>query len=230
MIPKLIIMLTHNDQTIENADKIFNECRDLPVKYWGFKNIGISENKMCKLLHDMQNAKKKTFLEVVTYTEKSCLESAKFACEHKFDYLLGTQFYPSVWEYLRNKPIQYYPFVGNVSGNPSVLSGNSGDMLKQINAFCMDGIPGIDLLAYRYDQGSPSKLAKKIVSCSKLNTIIAGSIDSIDRIKFVKDINPWGFTMGSALVNQKFVEGADFRTNLKRVLEIIKNIDTKPYI
>ena len=40
MESKIIIMLTHNDQTVKNALEVFDSCKDLPVDFWGFKDVG----------------------------------------------------------------------------------------------------------------------------------------------------------------------------------------------
>ena len=225
MKSKLIVMLTQNDQTTKYANKIFHECRDLPIDYWGFKNIGISESEMCELICAMKEEGKRTFLEVVTYTKESCLASAKFACKHKLDFLLGTLFYPDVWNYLKSEDIQYYPFIGNVSDNPSILSGSPEDMMHESDRFLAESIPGIDLLAFRYMNGDPIHLAHKIVEHTRLNVILAGSINSIERIKTVNVINPWGFTIGSALFTQNFVKGGGFRENLEKVLEVMDTLN-----
>lgn len=218
-------MLTHNDQTVKDARKIFNECKDLPIEFWGFKNIGISEKEMKGLVTDIHNANKKAFLEVVTYSEQSCFEAAKFACDNNFDYLLGTLFYPSVWEYIKKTPIQYYPFVGDVTGNPSKLCGSIESIIKDANDFYNKCIPGIDVLAYRYESGDPEKLANAVTSQTKANTIIAGSINSIERIETINDISPWAFTIGSALITHEFVPNTDFRTNLERVIDIMNSME-----
>ena len=42
----LIVMLTLNDKTVENAIECFQSCVDLPIEYWGFKNVGIPYEKM----------------------------------------------------------------------------------------------------------------------------------------------------------------------------------------
>ena len=39
--PELIVMLTHNDRTVENAYEIFDACKDAKAKYWGFKEVCI---------------------------------------------------------------------------------------------------------------------------------------------------------------------------------------------
>ena len=219
--PRLIVMLTHNDQTILDAVSTFENCIDLPVQYWGFKDVGIPHSEMCRLIDAMKAAGKKTVLEVVTYTEESCMRAARFACEYGFDYLMGTLFFPSVWNFLKTQPIQYFPFVGDVYGSPSVLTGNTEDMVNQANEFYEQDIPGIDILAYRYNNGCPDKLVQQVVLRSKTKTVVAGSIDSVERIKTVKEYNPWGFTMGSALFSQKFVRNAGCRANLERVLHLM---------
>ena len=36
-IPELIVMLTYNDCTANNAYEIFDKCKNSQAKYWGFK-------------------------------------------------------------------------------------------------------------------------------------------------------------------------------------------------
>lgn len=225
MVPNLIIMLTQNDVTVDNALETFNSCRDLPIQCWGFKNIGLSKNAMSNLISTIKASGKKTFLEVVTYDEKSCMEAARFACDFGIDYLLGTLYFPNVGDYLKSMPIQYFPFIGNVHGNPSILTGTPKDMILQANNLYKKNISGVDILAYRYDGKKPEQLAKEIVTQIKSKAIIAGSIDSIERLKEVMDIHPWGFTIGSALFNGKFANKENFRTNLEEVLKIIDTIN-----
>ena len=56
MRPEIIIMLTHHDVTVENAAEVFEACKDLPVKFWGFKNVGLPEDKMKELATAMKEA------------------------------------------------------------------------------------------------------------------------------------------------------------------------------
>ena len=67
---ELIVMLTHNDVTVPNALEVFTSCRDLPVKYWGFKDHGLEPAAMKQLVDVMMANGKTTFLEVVSYTEE----------------------------------------------------------------------------------------------------------------------------------------------------------------
>lgn len=96
MLDKLIVMPTHNDVTVPDAQKLFDENKDLPITNWGFKDVGLEPEKMKKLCASMKAAGKTTFLEVVTYSEEECMRGAKLAVECGFDCLLGTIFYDSV--------------------------------------------------------------------------------------------------------------------------------------
>ena len=79
MKPELIVMLTHNDRTVENAIEIYRECRNSKAKFWGFKEVGLPIGKMKELCAMMKADGKTTFLEIVAYTEEECLAGAQTA-------------------------------------------------------------------------------------------------------------------------------------------------------
>lgn len=218
MESNLIVMLTHEDKTVENALEIFETCKGLPVNYWGFKDVGLPSPQMRELIKALKSAGKTTFLEIVSYTKDECMAGAEFAVDFGFDFLMGTLFFPEVWEFLKEKDIKYSPFVGDVSGSPSVLKGTVESMLEESESLRAEGVHGVDLLAFRHES-DPEELARDFIRLSKIPVILAGSIDSFERIEFVNDINPWGFTMGSALFNENFVPGGSFRQNLVKVVE-----------
>lgn len=218
MESSLIVMLTHDDKTVENALEVFETCKDLPVKFWGFKDVGLPRPQMRELIKALKDAGKTTFLEVVSYTEEECQAGAEFAVEFGFDYLMGTLFFPEVWKYLKGKDIKYFPFVGEVSGSPSVLEGSAESMVEESNFFKSVGVHGVDLLAFRHTS-DPENLAREFICNSAVPVVLAGSISSFERIEFVNQVNPWSFTMGSALFNTNFLPDSTFRENLKRVVE-----------
>lgn len=224
MKPELIVMLTQNDITVDNAQTVFDSCSDLPVKFWGFKNTGIEPGDAKRLVRAMKESGKVTFLEVVTYTEESCLENAKLAVEYEFDYLTGTRFFPSVAKFLEGTPVKYFPFVGDVGGSPVTLKGTVQEILADCQRLERAGVHGLDLVAYRYAEGDPVDLAKQVVAQASTPVIIAGSIASYERLKIINEVNPWAFTMGSALFEGLFVSDGDFRINLQKVVELMNTI------
>ena len=221
MKEKLIVMLTHHDVTVKNAKEVFLSCKDLPVVNWGFKDVGLPPEEMKELCQLMKQAGKTTFLEVVTYSEEECMRGAKLAVECGFDYLAGTIFYDSVLDYIKQQDLKYCPFVGKVYGRPSVLEGTVESCLKQEEEYRQKGVFGIDLLGYRYAEGDPEVFSKEFIKKSGLPVIMAGSIDSPARIETVRWMNPWTFTMGSALFDKKFVADGTFRENLEKVVSLL---------
>lgn len=216
MVPEIIIMLTHHDVTVKNAAEIFEECKDLPVKYWGFKNVGLPKDEMKALAKAMKDAGKTTFLEVVTYDEASCLDGAQTAIDCGFDCLMGTLYYDSVAKLLKDNNMDYMPFVGKVSGSPSILEGSNEEIIANAKELMAKGITGFDILAYRHVIDG-EKLAREFCAAVDAKICIAGSISSYERIDTMFDIGPWTFTMGSALFDKKFVPSGSFYENLEAV-------------
>jgi len=218
----MIVMLTNHDKTVKNALELFEECKNIPVEHWGFKNIGLPIIQMKKLVRNMKNANKKTFLEVVSYTEKECIEATKLAIECEFDYLMGTIFFQSVYDLLKDKPIKYMPFCGKVSGSPSVLEGSIDEIIAHAKSIKEKNVYGLDLLTYRYT-GDPEELAQKFIKEIDLPVIIAGSINSFEKLEKVKKLNPWGFTIGSAFFDKKFVKGGSFKEQIERIVKYLES-------
>lgn len=224
MKSELIVMLTNNDVTVKNAQEVFDDCKDIAaVKYWGFKNVGLPIDEMKVLVNSMKEAGKTTFLEVVTYTEEECLKNAMLAVECGFDCLCGTLFYDSVWAYLKDKEISYNPFIGEVYGSPSILEGSIYEIVDQAKKLEEKGIKGFDLLAYRYT-GDPEVLADNCVKNLQADVVMAGSIDTKEKLEKVNEINPASFTMGTALFKQMFVADGTVKENLEEVVRIMDSI------
>lgn len=223
MTSELIIMLTNNDITVKNAAEVFESCKDLPAKKWGFKDVGLPKEEMIALAKKMKEAGKETYIEVVTYTEKGCLEGAKMAYECGFDYLTGTLPFDSVFQYAKEHGLKYSPFCGNVGGSPVVLSGTVEDVVQSAKECMEKGATGIDLTSYRYEEGDPVELTKAVVDAVGAEHVcIAGSIGNTERMDAMKEAGVAEYTMGSALFNANFVKGGTFRENLEFVLDYLK--------
>jgi len=217
---KIVVMLTNNDKTVKDAIGVFDSSKDLPVQFWGFKNIGLPVEQMKQLVKNMKDAEKTTFLEVVSYTEDECMKAAKLAVECNFDYLMGTLFYDSVFSFLKDQPIKYSPFCGKVSGSPSILEGTIDEIINDAKNMQKKGVDAFDILAYRY-VGDPEELAEKFIQAIDIPIIIAGSINGYERLDKINELNPWGFTMGTALFKKNFDKDGTFKDNLRKVIDYL---------
>ena len=214
MKPELIVMLTYNDRTAENAIELFDDLKSLPITHWGFKNVGITNEEMKRLVDKMKAAGKIICLEGVTLSEEEGFATAKLAVEHGFDILMGTAFFDSIKAYLKNQTIKYYPFPGHIHGHPNILDGTQQQIVQDALSLEAKGVDGLDLLTYRYT-GNPETLLKKVVEAVKTVPIVsAGSIDAYERITKICDIGVWGFTIGTAFFEKKFAPQGSFKDNV----------------
>lgn len=216
--PELIVMLTHNDHTVENAPAIFEACKNSKAKFWGFKEKSLPLEKMKELFATMKAHGKTTFLEVVEYDEAAGLQGAQVAKECGCDILMGTVFYDSINEFCQNNNLKYMPFVGEVTERPSILSGDIDAIIRQAQDYLAKGVHGFDLLGYRYT-GDPVALNRAFVEAIDAPVCLAGSIDSYQRLDEVMEANPWAFTIGSAFFDEKF--GQDFAKQIDIVCDYI---------
>lgn len=217
--PKLIVMLTHNDRTVSNAAEIFNSCKNSKAEIFGFKEEGIPFAEMKKLFETMKNCGKITALEVVAYNEEECLDAAEKAVECQCNFLMGTKFFDSVNNFCRKNNLKYMPFVGEITGRPSVLEGTLEGMIDEAQKCLSKGVFGIDLLGYRYT-GDAVALNKNFVAQINAPVCIAGSVNSYKRLDEVKAANSWAFTIGGAFFENKF--GEDFSEQIDTVCNYMK--------
>lgn len=201
--PQLIVMLTHDDMTVPNAAKVFEECRNSKAGYFGFKEEPLPHDEMKKLFSAIREAGKKTVLEVVAYTEEEGIRGARLAAECGCDILMGTMYFDSVLEICRENGMKYMPYVGDITDRPSVLHGTPEAMIAEAKECIAKGAYGIDLLGYRYT-GDAAELNRRFVAETGAPVCLAGSVNSYERLDEVKEAAPWAFTIGSAFFDGVF--------------------------
>jgi hypothetical protein len=224
MKPEFILMLTYNDSTVKDALNIFRECKDAPVMHWGFKDVGLPPDEIKTLVEEMKAVGKTTYLEVVSLSEEDGLRGAKIAVESGFDILMGTVFFDSILEYLREKPIKYYPFPGHIYNHPSILDGTIEDIVAHARFLESKGVQGMDLLSYRY-VGEAPLLLREVVKATSVPIVSAGSIESYKRLAEVWHAGAWGFTIGSALFDKKFIPNGSFLKNALAICDWLEKTD-----
>lgn len=217
-IPQLIVMLTHNDYTVENAEEVFEEGRGSRASFWGMKEHPLLRERMKNLYARMKKCGKTTALEVVGYDFDSAMKGAELAKYCGCDILMGTKFYDSISKFCRENGILYFPFVGNIVGRPSVLSGSIDEIIDEARDVIARGADGVDLLGYRYVDDAEALIAALVKSVDA-PVCIAGSIDSYQRLDSVCRVSPHSFTIGSAFFNNCF--GGSISEQIDKVIGYI---------
>ncbi|MGL4232527.1 MAG: 4-hydroxythreonine-4-phosphate dehydrogenase [Casimicrobium sp.] len=214
-----ILMLTRNDRTVVNARAVYQDVRRCDLRYVGFKDIGLPFDELRRLADDIRGDGRKVMLEVVSATQESELRSIEAAIKLKVDYLLGGRHATEAVKLLKGLPIQYFPFVGHTVGHPTMLTGTIADIVEDAQRLCaIDGVHGLDLLAYRFNGDAPT-LARRVVQAVSKPVIAAGSIDRPERVLAMREAGARAFTVGSALFDGLFPANA-MKAQIESVLQL----------
>jgi 2,4-dienoyl-CoA reductase-like NADH-dependent reductase (Old Yellow Enzyme family) len=215
-------MLTHHDLTIPNAIEVFEEVKDTGLRFIGCKDVGLSLDKMKILFKKMKDAGMTTFLEVVTYSEEEHFSGVKTAINMNADYLIGGMpwFAKKTLSFLKDSKaqIKYFPYVGEIEGHPCILKGEIDYIINNAKEFEKLGVDGVNLLLYRYT-GDKNKLLDRVTKELNLPIIVAGSVDSFEKIQKLIEKDIWAFTIGSAVLERKIA----FKQTVREEIEVVLN-------
>jgi len=218
---EFIFFLTYSDVTIYNALEVFEQVKDTGVKYVGFKDIGLPKEKLKKLREMIRDAGKTSVLEVVSTTEEDNMRSVRMGIDLEVDYLIGGTYVDQTLPLLRGEGTKYFPYIGKIVGHPCLQRGTIKEICDDGKRVERLGADGIDLLSYRYD-GDPVALTKAVKKAVSIPIIVAGSINSFERVRKVKELGVWGFTIGSAVLDKEFIPAGSVVDQIEAVLKEIK--------
>jgi hypothetical protein len=201
-----IFMLTKSDKTVQNAMQIYEGIASTAIQYVGFKDIGLPFDELKALAQRIRCDGKKVMLEVVSTSEESELRSVEAAIQMGVDHLLGGRHAEQAVRLLKNTTIQYFPFAGQTVGHPTQLTGSEREIVDDAKRLAaLDGVHGLDLLAYRFNGDGP-QLMRSVVGAVSIPVIAAGSIDSNRRVQAMRQSGAWAFTVGSAVFDGCFLQ------------------------
>jgi len=199
-----IFMLTHNDRTVADARDCLEEVLGAGCRHIGFKDVGLPFDELTNLSRDIKSAGGTVYLEVVSLTRESELQSARAGLDFEVDFLLGGTRAAEVAPILHGTPIRYYPFPGRVVGHPSVLEGSAAEIAESaVNLAGRDDVHGLDLLAYRF-AGDVPDMMQAVCAAARKPVIMAGSIDTEQKVADVAAAGAAGFTVGTAAFDNRF--------------------------
>src|SRR5436190_15314250 len=116
-----IFMLTRQDRTISDCLELFRLVRPLGLKHVGFKDVGVPPATLAALNAAIQASGATSYMEVVSTTPETCLNSARVAVELGVDCLLGGTDVAVMQEVLQRSAARYFPFPGFPRGHPTKL-------------------------------------------------------------------------------------------------------------
>jgi hypothetical protein len=225
---EFVFMLTHNDRTVDNPVGVYEQIRGCGLRYIGFKDIGAPVAELREVCARAHGDGLEVMLEVVSTTQQEELRSVAASAEIGVDWLLGGTHPEEGLAVLGRtgaaaggngaRP-RYCPFPGTVVGHPSILRGEIGeiaDSARRITA--LDGVFGLDLLAYRHQTADAAELTRAVVQAASGPVIAAGSVASTGQITALDQAGAWGFTIGGAIFEGRLPGGPSIAGQVREVL------------
>jgi len=203
-----VFMLTQHDRTVSDCIAIADVACAVGVSHIGFKDVGVDRTTLDRLIARLRASDVTVYMEVVSTGADDCLSAARTACELGVDVLLGGTDAPAMNAIIAESSVRFLPFPGVPVGHPTRLGGSPSRIQTDCKRFEAQGCAGVDLLAYRATEADPLALIRAARSATRGTLLVAGSIDSPDRIRAVKDAGADAFTIGSAMMDASFEPGA----------------------
>lgn len=225
---EFIFMLTHNDVTVADARDVLAELGDTGLHYVGFKDIGPAPEVLSEVTAAAHTREMEVMLEVVSTSVEDEMRSLRAALEIGVDWVLGGTNPDEGGEILAGSGVRYCPFPGIVEGHPSVLKGEIGMIAEHAATLTVrDDIYGVDLLAYRHEHADPVALTRAVVDAAHGPVIAAGSVASVAQIADLEEAGAWGFTIGSAIFENRLPRGPSIAGQVTATLEAARGADLR---
>ena len=216
---EFVFMLTHHDRTVDQPASIYQEIRGCGLSYVGFKDVGASAAELREVCGQAHEDGLEVMLEVVSTSKADELRSIAAAGEIGVDWVLGGTHPRDGLAVLAGSTAHYCPFPGTVIDHPSVLLGEIAEIAQSAREItAMDGVYGLDLLAYRHPTADAAALTEAVVQASAGPVIAAGSVASVDQIKALDRAGAWGFTIGGAIFEGRLPGGPSITGQIRHVL------------
>lgn len=215
-----IFMLTRHDRTVSDAFAHLPVAIKAGVRHIGFKDVGLPAAALKELNAAIHEGGATSYLEVVSLDREQGAAAAALAVGIGVDRLLGAGDVRDIAPILAASPVQFFPFPGQVCGHPSVLEGSIAEITASARQLAArDDVHGLDLLAYRSAVNAPALIAAVCEAAAPKPVIVAGSIDSPERIQALSAAGAAGFTIGTAALDGRFpATGGDLDAQLGAIL------------
>jgi hypothetical protein len=199
-----IFMLTRQDRTVEDAEDIVDDVLRLGVRHVGFKDVGIDEPVMRRLVGRIREQGATSYLEVVSTTPEAIRHSLGTAAALVVDCVLGGTDLDAA-ERVLGRLDGYYPFPGRPAGHPTRLGGTPDEIESDSRRARERGCAGVDLLAFRATDADPLALVRAArAGLDGKRLIVAGSVRCAQQIRDLHAAGVDAFTIGSAVFDGTF--------------------------
>lgn len=205
-----VFMLTRNDATVAEALDLVEAARPLRLRHIGFKDVGADAATLRRLTRAIRETGAAPWMEIVATRREDELRALALGRELGVAALMGGVHVDDGLRILAGAPLRYLPFAGRPHGHPTALDGSAAETEAQCRAYVAKGCAGVDILAYRAREAAPLDL---VAACRRGCgagglVVVAGSVDSGERVRAIRAAGADAFTVGTAALDGAYAPGA----------------------
>lgn len=214
-----IFMLTNHDRTVDDALAVLEAVVPTGLGHIGFKDVGATPEVQRELTEAAHAAGMTVYLEVVSTSVESEMSSVAAGRAAGVDWILGGTNPEQALPILAGSGISYAPFPGRIVGHPSSLEGSIEEIAADAARLSsMEGVTGVDLLAYRHQGVDPLELTEAVVAATNGPVIAAGSVVTRDQVVGLKQAGAVAYTIGGAIFDNR-LPGDSIAEQVKTALD-----------
>jgi imidazole glycerol phosphate synthase subunit HisF len=107
------------------------------------------------------------------------------------------------------------------------LKGTKQEIVESaVKLAAMDGVTGLDLLAYRWTEENVAEMIDAVCSAVAVPVVVAGSIGTPERIHAVAEAGAAGYTIGTAALDGQFpAASTDLRSQLQAIIKATEDAE-----
>lgn len=216
---EFVFMLTHNDRTVANALEVLSSIKDTGLTHVGFKDVGATPDLQRQITEAAHAAGMTVYLEIVSIEKEDELAGVDAAIAAGVDWIVGGKFVEEATARLAGTGIRFAPFPGAVVGHPSELQGTVEEIVSHaVRLVALDGVDGVDLLAYRHKSVDPLELTASVAAAIDAPVLAAGSVVTQEQVVGLANAGAWGFTIGSAIFDGQLPGEKDLVSQVRTAL------------
>lgn len=220
-----VFMLTRSDQTVRDGLDVLDDIASVGLTHIGFKDVGVPPEVLRELARRIKAMGATSYLEVVSTSAETMLQSARVARDIGIDRLLGGTQVEEILGILAGSTTQYLPFPGRPFDHPTKLGGTPAQIEDDCRRFRALGCAGVDLLAYRATEADPIELVKAARRGlgPDGHLLVAGAVKNSAQIQALAAAGADSFTIGSAAFDGSFAPNVgSLRSQLRAALDACK--------
>jgi hypothetical protein len=195
------------------------------LKHVAFKDVGVDRN-VARDLTDAAHADGRTvLLELADLTDRGQEQGMRLAADLGVDRVVARWRADFAEMAATNSTLEYWPFVGTLSGSPLQLAGTPAELSQQAKELSGHaGVDGLVLMPYRQRAYDPATLLACTTEAADVPVLVAGGVRGAQQIGEIRTAGGWGFTIGGAALADRHVDPASVSRRTAEILRLCQPV------